>query len=55
MEYLTQFFLPVSIWFQQGPDWLTPFMRGVTLLGEEKFYLLIMPLLYWCIDISLGI
>lgn len=55
MEYLTQFFLPVSIWFQQGPDWLTPIMKGVTLLGEEKFYLLIMPLLYWCIDISLGI
>ncbi|MCJ7714937.1 MAG: phosphatase PAP2 family protein [Anaerolineales bacterium] len=55
MEILTQFFLPASIWFQQLPEWLIPIMKGVTLLGNVEFYLLVMPLLFWCIDISLGI
>ena len=55
METLTQFFLPVSIWFQQTLEWLIPIMKGVTFLGNVEFYLLIMPLLFWCIDISLGI
>ena len=50
MEPLTQFLLPVSIWFQQSPEWLIPIMKGVTSLGNVEFYLLIMPLLYWCID-----
>ncbi len=55
MEYLTQFFLPVSIWFQQVVDWLIPIMKGITFLGNIEFYLLFMPLLYWCLDITLGI
>jgi len=55
METLTQYFLSVSIWFQQFPTWLNPIMKGITFLGNVEFYLLIMPLLYWCIDLSLGI
>ena len=55
MEYLTQFFLPVSILFQSAPDWLVSIMKGFTFLGDTEFYLLTMPLLYWCIDLALGI
>jgi hypothetical protein len=55
MEYLTQLFLPVSIWFQSGPDWLFTIMKGISFLGNTEFYLLAMPLLYWCIDLTLGI
>jgi len=55
MEYLTQLFLPISIWFQQTADWLIPTMKGITFLGNIEFYLLFMPLLYWCLDITLGI
>jgi membrane-associated phospholipid phosphatase len=55
MEYLTQLFLPVSIWFQQIADWLIPIMKGITFLGNIEFYLMFMPLLYWCLDITLGI
>ncbi len=55
MEYLTQLFLPISIWFQQAADWLIPIMQGITFLGNLEFYLLFMPLLYWCLDITLGI
>ncbi len=28
--------------------------RGITFLGNEGFYLLILPLLYWCIEARLG-
>lgn len=56
MEYLTQLFLPVSILFQNiAPDWLISFMKGITFLGDTEFYLIAMPLLYWCIDLALGI
>jgi membrane-associated phospholipid phosphatase len=30
-------------------------MKGFTFLGDEEFYLLIFPALYWCIDSSLGL
>jgi membrane-associated phospholipid phosphatase len=30
-------------------------MKGFTFLGEEQFYLLIFPALYWCIDSTLGL
>lgn len=55
MEYLTQLFLPISIWFQSAPAWVLTLMKGITFLGNTEFYLLVMPLLYWCIDLSLGI
>jgi len=55
MEYLTQFFLPVSIWFQNSPDLLVSFMKAISFMGDTEFYLLVMPLLYWCIDTTLGI
>ncbi len=31
------------------------FFKLVTLLGDEKFYLLLLPLVYWCFDKRLGI
>jgi len=31
------------------------FFRLVTLLGDEKFYLVLLPLVYWCIDKRVGI
>ena len=55
MEYMIQLFLPVSIWFQSSPDWLVSIMKAVTFLGDTEFYLLAMPLLFWCIDTTLGI
>jgi len=55
MEYLIQLFLPVSIWFQGSPDWLVSIMKAITFLGDTEFYLLVMPLLFWCIDTTLGI
>lgn len=55
MDILTQFFLPVSIWFQNTSGWLVTLFQGITFLGNTEFYLIIMPALFWCIDATLGI
>lgn len=36
-------------------DWLTGPMKFFTALGNEEFYLLIAPILFWCIDARLGL
>lgn len=44
------------ILFLQGlGDWLAGPMRLVSFLGQEEFFLLFMPALYWCIDAALGL
>jgi membrane-associated phospholipid phosphatase len=44
------------ILFLQGlGDWLIPPMLFFTTLGVEEFYLLVTPVLYWCIDTTIGI
>jgi membrane-associated phospholipid phosphatase len=34
--------------------WLEAPLRFFTFLGTENFYLLILPILYWCVDANLG-
>lgn len=36
-------------------DWLAEPMRMVSLLGNEEFYLLVMPILYWSVSARLGL
>ena len=36
-------------------DWLTAPMLFFTFLGTEEFYMLILPLVFWCINRTLGI
>lgn len=36
-------------------DWLIGPMNSFTFLGNEDFYLLLFPLLYWCVESHLGI
>jgi membrane-associated phospholipid phosphatase len=47
--------LDLVLWFQ---SWRTPLVEtlGVALafLGSETLYMLVMPLIYWCIDAGLG-
>lgn len=47
--------ISISIWFQSFGDWLFPIMKGITVLGNEEFYLLILPALYWCISQPVGL
>ena len=41
--------------FQSLGNWLVLPMRFFSFLGTEEFYILVMPMLYWCVDASLGI
>ncbi|NJN44599.1 MAG: phosphatase PAP2 family protein [Anaerolineae bacterium] len=36
-------------------DWLVEPMNFFTFLGNEDFYLLLFPFLYWCVEASIGI
>ena len=38
------------LWLQGLGHWLQAPMAGFTFLGTEQFYLLIMPVLLWCVD-----
>ena len=40
---------------QDGPEWLLALMHVITFLGDEEFYLLVFPLLYWSISRRIGI
>jgi glycerophosphoryl diester phosphodiesterase/membrane-associated phospholipid phosphatase len=40
---------------QDGAGWLTPVLQVITFLGDEEFYLLIFPILYWAISRKLGV
>ena len=40
---------------QSMGDWLTSIMQLFSWLGNEDFYVLVMPILLWCIDLRIGI
>ena len=40
---------------QDEHGWLTPVFTVLTFLGDEEFYLLVFPLLYWAVSRRLGI
>jgi membrane-associated phospholipid phosphatase len=44
-----------TLYLQSLGDWLVPVMLFFTYLGNEEFFLLFMPILYWCLDAKLGI
>ena len=55
MENIFQIGIEIILYLQGLGDWLFPVMKFFTFLGDEEFYLLITPVLYWCIDTSIGI
>ena len=44
----------INILFQNIGAWLFVPMRFFSFLGDEEFYLFIMPAIYWCFDSRLG-
>ncbi len=55
MEALLQWGIDLIVVIQQihGPA-LDSIFRAITFMGEEEFYLLLLPLLIWCVDFALG-
>ena len=46
--------IEVVLWFQQFSPALDLPFKSVTFLGNLEFFLLFMPLIYWCIDRRMG-
>lgn len=40
---------------QQAAPWLKAPSQFFSFLGTEEFFLFVLPLLYWCVDVSLGV
>jgi len=47
--------IAVTLFLQGMGSWLAAPMRLISFLGQEEFYLLLMPAVYWSIDTALGI
>lgn len=44
-----------NVLFQSLGAWLEFPMRLFTFMGEEQFFMLVMPAIYWCLDAGLGL
>ena len=54
METILNYGITFIVWFQGLGDWLIIPMKFFSFLGSEEFILLLLPILYWCVDTSLG-
>lgn len=54
-NYFYEAGISFTLYLQSLGDWLVPVMLFFTYLGNEEFFLLFMPILYWCLDAKLGI
>jgi membrane-associated phospholipid phosphatase len=54
MDSIWIFEINIIQFLQSIGAWFETIMGFITLLGDEEFYLLVMPLLYWCINATLG-
>jgi membrane-associated phospholipid phosphatase len=55
MQTILDFGVRIIIALQGLGAWLTPPMNFFSFLGTEDFFLLGLPILYWCVDSTLGI
>jgi membrane-associated phospholipid phosphatase len=54
MDSLYELGLEIIIWLQESYPQLEGFFQFISSLGNEEFYLAILPLIYWTIDKRLG-
>lgn len=47
--------IQIVLYLQGLGEWLAAPMRAITFLGNEEFYLLFAPVIYWCISTALGL
>ena len=54
MDNIYQLGIEMILFFQGLGDWIFPPMQFFTFLGDEEFFLLVTPILYWCVDTRIG-
>lgn len=55
MDGLMQFEATINLFLQSLGGWLELPMKAFSFLGQEEFFLLALPILYWCVDAGLGL
>lgn len=55
MDNFLSSLLAVNIAFQGLGNWLVGPMKFFSFLGSEDFFLIALPLVYWCLDAALGL
>jgi membrane-associated phospholipid phosphatase len=55
MEAFWQFEIAINLFFQALGSWLLLPMKAVSFLGQEEFYLILFPAVYWCLDSGAGV
>ncbi|MBI5945847.1 MAG: phosphatase PAP2 family protein [Chloroflexi bacterium] len=55
MQSLIDFGISLIVALQSMGDWLIAPMKFFSYLGNEEFFLLVLPLLYWSVDSALGL
>jgi len=54
LETIFQQSIDLTFWLQSLGEWLDPVMHFFTFLGNEEFYLFVMPVFLWVLDYRLG-
>ena len=54
MPYFWNAEIAITLFLQSLASWLLLPMRAFSFLGQEEFFLLVMPALYWCVDVGIG-
>lgn len=55
MEPVLDWGVDVVLWLQQFSPQLDSLFASFTFLGDEEFYLLVLPLIYWSVDRAVGV
>ena len=55
LEYLLSISVDLIHTLQTQAEWLTPIMKFFTFLGNEEFFLLVMPVFLWAVDYNSGV
>jgi hypothetical protein len=55
MDRVLDWGVDVVLWFQQASPQLDTFFAVFTSLGDEEFFLLVLPLIYWSVNRAVGV
>lgn len=55
MDAILQLGIELIIFLQSLGEWLLLPMKAFTFMGNEEFYLIVAPVIFWCFDTSLGL
>ena len=55
MDPITQIEINIVLFLQSFGDWLKSPMLLFSFLGQEEFFMALLPFLYWCVDARLGL